>query len=125
MAIYDRPVRLLIQDMFAELAPQKGQTFSRKLAIEWFGKHYAKIKEGTISAHLIRFSTNRTPLGPTTSPKTERTCSFKSIKAASVSMTLQPIRRPFTRRQTLVDFGSRPRLRRHASLHTRAIFGIF
>ena len=58
MAIYDRPVRLLIQDMFAELAPKKGQTFSRKLAIEWFGKHYAKIKEGTISAHLIRFSTN-------------------------------------------------------------------
>ena len=58
MAIYDRPVRLLIRDMIEELAPQKGQIFSREHAIEWFRKHFAKIKEGTISAHLIRFSTN-------------------------------------------------------------------
>ena len=58
MPIYDRPVRLLIRDMIEELAPQKGQIFSREHAIEWFRKHYGKIKEGTISAHLIRFSTN-------------------------------------------------------------------
>ena len=57
-AIYDRPVRLLIQDMIADLASQKGQTFSRELAIAWFGERYPKIKEGTISAHLTRFSTN-------------------------------------------------------------------
>ena len=58
MPIYDSPVRLLIRDMIAELASQKGQTFSRELAIAWFGERYPKIKEGTISAHLIRFSTN-------------------------------------------------------------------
>ena len=58
MAIYDRPVRLLIRDMIAELAPQKGQLFSKERAIGWFSERYPKIKEGTISAHLIRFSTN-------------------------------------------------------------------
>ena len=44
--------------MIADLASQKGQTFSRELAVAWFGERYPKIKEGTISAHLIRFSTN-------------------------------------------------------------------
>src|SRR5207248_77837 len=27
-------------------------------AVEWFAQNYPKIKEGTIAAHLIRFSTN-------------------------------------------------------------------
>lgn len=58
MAIYDKPVRVLIREMVAELVPTKGQIFSKEQAIEWFGHHYPKIKEGTISAHLIRFSTN-------------------------------------------------------------------
>ena len=58
MPIHDRPVRLLIRDMIKELAPEKGQAFSRKAAIAWFDKDYSKIKEGTISAHLIRFSIN-------------------------------------------------------------------
>ena len=58
MSIYGRPVHSLIRDMIEELAPKKGQTFSRKAAIAWFGKDYSKIKKGTISAHLIRFSTN-------------------------------------------------------------------
>ena len=44
--------------MIKELAPQKGQRFSREHAIAWFGERYPKIKKGTISAHLIRFSTN-------------------------------------------------------------------
>ena len=44
--------------MIKELAPQKGQRFSREHAIAWFGKRYPKIKKGTISAHLIWFSTN-------------------------------------------------------------------
>jgi endonuclease len=58
MAIYDQPVRVLIREMVAELVPNKGQLFSKEQAIEWFGRRYPKIKEGTISAHLIRFSTN-------------------------------------------------------------------
>ena len=33
MSIYGRPVHSLIRDMIEELAPKKGQTFSRKAAI--------------------------------------------------------------------------------------------
>jgi endonuclease len=58
MAIYDKPVRILIREMTADLAPQRGQLFSKDQAIEWFAQRYPKIKEGTISAHLIRFSIN-------------------------------------------------------------------
>ena len=58
MQHYDKPVRLLIRDMVEDLVPQKGQLFSRGDAVAWFGKNYPKIKEGTISANLIRFSTN-------------------------------------------------------------------
>lgn len=58
MPIYDKPVRLLIREMVAALAPTPAQMFSKDSAIEWFAQHYPKIKEGTISAHLIRFSTN-------------------------------------------------------------------
>lgn len=58
MPIYDKPVRLLIRDMITALASMPGQQFSKDSAIEWFTQNYSKIKEGTISAHLIRFSTN-------------------------------------------------------------------
>lgn len=58
MAIYDRPVRTLMRDMIADLAPQPGQVFTKESAVAWFAARYAKIKIGTISAHLIRFSTN-------------------------------------------------------------------
>jgi hypothetical protein len=58
MPIYDKPVRLLIRDMISALAPRAGPQFSKESAIEWFAHNYPKIKEGTISAHLIRFSTN-------------------------------------------------------------------
>ncbi len=59
MAIYpEQPVRILLIKMIKDLASQKGQRFSRGQAIKWFGERYPDIKEGTISAHLIRFSTN-------------------------------------------------------------------
>jgi len=58
MAIYDKPVRLLVHEMVAALAPHTGKQFSKEQAIDWFAAHYPKIKEGTIAAHLIRFSTN-------------------------------------------------------------------
>jgi hypothetical protein len=57
MPVYSRPVRSLIPEMAAALA-QSSATFSRDAAIAWFAEHYPKIKEGTVSAHLIRFATN-------------------------------------------------------------------
>jgi endonuclease len=58
MPIYEQPVRVLMRTMISELAPHLGQIFSKQDAINWFGDHYPKIKQGTITAHLIRFSTN-------------------------------------------------------------------
>jgi endonuclease len=58
VALYDRPVRLLLRDMVAELAPGPGVVFSRRQAIAWFAQRYPKIQEATVSAHLLRFSTN-------------------------------------------------------------------
>ncbi|HSH85947.1 MAG TPA: endonuclease NucS domain-containing protein [Methylophilus sp.] len=58
MAIYEQPVRELIKNMIGELAPNLGEAFTREDALNWFSKRYPKIKAGTISAHLIRFSIN-------------------------------------------------------------------
>jgi endonuclease len=58
MAIYEKPVCQLMFDMISELAPNKAATFSWEQAVEWFKNNYPKIKEGTISCHLVRFSTN-------------------------------------------------------------------
>lgn len=58
MSLYGKPVRLLIPEMISELIPKAGQRFSKDDAIRWFQTHYPKIKPGTVSAHLIRFSTN-------------------------------------------------------------------
>lgn len=44
--------------MVAALAPKLGVHFSKDDAIDWFARNYPKIKEGTINAHLLRFSTN-------------------------------------------------------------------
>lgn len=68
-ALNDKPVRLLIKDMVADMRLRPGDVFAREQAIAWFAEHYPNVKEGTISAHLIRFSTNtRTRLhyGPRT-----------------------------------------------------------
>ena len=58
MPIYSKPVRALIPEMAKDLAPQLGRLFSKDAAVAWFAERYPKIKQGTISAHLIRFSTN-------------------------------------------------------------------
>lgn len=58
MALYDKPVRLLFRDMVAERDLQLGEPFSRQDAIDWFEEHYPLVKTGTITAHLIRLSTN-------------------------------------------------------------------
>ncbi len=58
MAIYNKPVRSLMKDMADAFKLQAGQQFTKKQAIDWFAEHYPKIKTGTITAHLVRLSTN-------------------------------------------------------------------
>ena len=58
MALYSKPVRVLMKEMAAELANTPDATFTRQEAINWFAQKYPKIKVGTVSAHLTRLSTN-------------------------------------------------------------------
>jgi hypothetical protein len=58
MALYDKPVRVLMQEMVPALGMTPGQVFTKDDAIEWFGTNYPLVKQGTIAAHLIRLSTN-------------------------------------------------------------------
>lgn len=58
MAIYDKPVRLLMRDMVEDIGLTKSQILTKEQVVQWFAKNYPKIKQGTISAHLIRLSTN-------------------------------------------------------------------
>lgn len=58
MAIYDKPTRLLMKDMVKEIDLKKGERISKDKVISWFQERYPKIKTGTISAHLIKMSTN-------------------------------------------------------------------
>lgn len=44
--------------MRVALASTGGTVFSKQQAIEWFAMNFPKIKTGTITAHLIRLSTN-------------------------------------------------------------------
>jgi hypothetical protein len=47
-----------MKEMASELAATPGAIFSKQQAIDWFAKKYPKIKTGTVTAHLIRLSTN-------------------------------------------------------------------
>jgi hypothetical protein len=58
MPMYEKPVRVLMRDMAEQLMGQKDQIISKEQVLNWFAEKYPKIKQGTISAHLIRFSTN-------------------------------------------------------------------
>lgn len=58
MAIYNKPVRLLMKDMADVFDLKNDQSFTRQQAVDWFAQHYPKIKKGTITAHLIRLSVN-------------------------------------------------------------------
>jgi hypothetical protein len=58
MPIYEKPVWKLMYDMVEDLGVGKGQVFSREQALVWFGEHYPKVKESTISRHLTWLSTN-------------------------------------------------------------------
>lgn len=57
--MYERSVLVLMpEEMIPALAPKLGETFTREQAVSWFADNYPKIKQGTVAAHLIRFSTN-------------------------------------------------------------------
>ena len=58
MALYEKPVRLLMQDMAKDLAGDSNRVFTKNEAISWFREHYPRIKTGTVTAHLVRLSTN-------------------------------------------------------------------
>jgi endonuclease len=58
MPLYEKPVRLLMKDMADELAASPDAIFKKNDAIAWFRRRYPKIKTGTVSAHLIKLSTN-------------------------------------------------------------------
>jgi endonuclease len=58
MPIYEKPVRFLMREMVEAFDLQNGQSFLKLRAIDWFSQNYPKIKRGTITAHLIRLSTN-------------------------------------------------------------------
>lgn len=49
-----------MKDRANELAPDPASIFSKQQAVSWFAKNYPKIKTGTVTAHLIRLSTNAT-----------------------------------------------------------------
>lgn len=58
MSIYEKPVKLLFNDMIDELGIKKGDIIKRDQFFAWFKDKYPKIKAGTISAHLLRMSIN-------------------------------------------------------------------
>jgi hypothetical protein len=60
MAIYEKSVKLLFQDMVKELLVQKGDILERDRIISWFKQKYPLIKHGTITAHLVKLSINAT-----------------------------------------------------------------
>jgi hypothetical protein len=58
MAIYDKPTRALMRQMVTDMPIPSGQVVTKQAVLSWFGTRYPKIKEGTITAHLIRLSIN-------------------------------------------------------------------
>lgn len=58
MALYEKPVKLLFRDMVKDLSIQKGDVIEREKINAWFKTNYPLVKPGTISAHLLKLSTN-------------------------------------------------------------------
>ena len=58
MSIYEKPVKILFKDLIKALDVKKGDIVKRDQFFAWFEKNYPKIKSGTISAHLLKMSTN-------------------------------------------------------------------
>lgn len=58
MALYEKSVKRLFRDMIKDLSVQKGDVIGRDKVNAWFKGKYPLIKPGTISAHLLKLSTN-------------------------------------------------------------------
>ena len=59
MALYDKPVHALMKsEMIHDLDILPGQPFSKGDVLAWFQECYPKVKESTITAHLVKLSTN-------------------------------------------------------------------
>lgn len=58
MPIYEKPVRELMREMVLDLGLQPGEQLAREQVLEWFRTRYPLVKHGTVSAHLVRMSTN-------------------------------------------------------------------
>jgi hypothetical protein len=57
--IYDKPVHQLMKnEMVATLHLKTGDVFTKEQVKAWFSANYPKIKDATISAHLLRLSVN-------------------------------------------------------------------
>lgn len=57
-SIYNKPVRALMHDMVREINMKPDTLISRENVRAWFTENFPKIKDGTISAHLLRMSVN-------------------------------------------------------------------
>jgi endonuclease len=58
MAIYSKSVRELLKEFVVVKNLKPADIVTRQDVINWFNENYPKIKKGTLSAHLIRMSTN-------------------------------------------------------------------
>jgi len=58
MAIYEKPVWMLMKDMVQEKQLEKDEIITRDEVVSWFEENYPLIKKTTISAHLLKMSTN-------------------------------------------------------------------
>ena len=58
MALYEKPVRLLFKDMVKEFSITQDDVIKRDNVYIWFRDNYPKVKDATISAHLLRMSVN-------------------------------------------------------------------
>lgn len=58
MSLYEKPVRLLFKDMVHDLGLAPDEVITREQVHTWFNQKYPKVKDGTISAHLLKMSVN-------------------------------------------------------------------
>lgn len=58
MPIYEKSVRELLKQFNIDKKLTFDNIISRQEVVDWFANHYPAVKRGTITAHLIRFSTN-------------------------------------------------------------------
>lgn len=58
MSLYDKPVRHLMREMVRELDLGPEDSIDRSEVVDWFASNYPLVKQSTVSAHLIRMSTN-------------------------------------------------------------------